>query len=287
MIKAIILDLDGTLLTSEKQISPRTGNFLLECMKRGIKIIIATARPPRLKQMLSIDHSFEPIIQGDGVFYNGGCTKIAGKKNYVPITMNSQLQDFLLAALNHTEYRCNCAMQLKNEIHALYKPLTDDELKIWGLNRKDLQDFSLSFDQEIIKIILYLTDPEKTEFFQDAADFSETSLTAFSNTAKAFILFPQVNVLLTDQGRVIQIMNASINKLTGLKKILNTFNIPSDHVAVFGDDLQDIDMLSHFKHSFAMGNASEKVKKYAAFTTLSNDNDGIFHALHNNLIQLN
>ena len=43
MVKALFFDLDGTLLTSKKQISPQTKNTLMKCKNKGIKLYIATA----------------------------------------------------------------------------------------------------------------------------------------------------------------------------------------------------------------------------------------------------
>jgi hydroxymethylpyrimidine pyrophosphatase-like HAD family hydrolase len=67
-IQAIALDLDGTLLNSDKQVSNRNLNILLKCHAQGIHIIIATARPPRAV------HQFLPqelIEISSLIFYNG------------------------------------------------------------------------------------------------------------------------------------------------------------------------------------------------------------------------
>ncbi|WP_138494985.1 HAD family hydrolase [Paenibacillus pinistramenti] len=45
--KACVLDLDGTLLNSSKAVSERSTQIILKAAKAGVKIIIATARPPR------------------------------------------------------------------------------------------------------------------------------------------------------------------------------------------------------------------------------------------------
>lgn len=44
-IKAIVLDLDGTLLGSDKSISPRNYRAVKACFDSGLHIIVATARP--------------------------------------------------------------------------------------------------------------------------------------------------------------------------------------------------------------------------------------------------
>jgi hydroxymethylpyrimidine pyrophosphatase-like HAD family hydrolase len=68
-IKAVVLDLDGTLLDSRKQVS--TGNLqaVRDCRSKGIHIIIATARPPgSVRRLLPAE-----LLMGLGwnVYYNG------------------------------------------------------------------------------------------------------------------------------------------------------------------------------------------------------------------------
>ena len=54
-----------------------------------------------------------------------------------------------------------------------------------------------------------------------------------------------------------------------------------EEIAVFGDDLNDLEMISAYPVSIAMGNAVEEVKSAAKYTTLPNDEGGIVHALKN------
>ena len=44
-IKAIVMDIDGTLLTSEKKISPKTRQALVAAQKQGLSLILASGRP--------------------------------------------------------------------------------------------------------------------------------------------------------------------------------------------------------------------------------------------------
>lgn len=55
-IKVIVLDLDGTLLNCEKKVSERNRKAIIECYRKGIRIIFATARTPRsVKQFLPVE----------------------------------------------------------------------------------------------------------------------------------------------------------------------------------------------------------------------------------------
>ena len=47
-IRLIALDLDGTLLSSRKTITPLTHTAIKAAVKAGVKVVLATARPPRL-----------------------------------------------------------------------------------------------------------------------------------------------------------------------------------------------------------------------------------------------
>lgn len=86
MIKALFLDLDGTLLNSERIISRQTRLTLEKCKESGIKLFIATARPPLLDRMLLWDENTLSLFDG-GAYYNGGCIEIEEQKDYQFILM--------------------------------------------------------------------------------------------------------------------------------------------------------------------------------------------------------
>ena len=73
-IKAIITDLDRTLLHTDKSISERTKNALAKCREKGMLIMAATARPPR--DILQ----FEEMIEFDAVVAaNGAVVRLPDK----------------------------------------------------------------------------------------------------------------------------------------------------------------------------------------------------------------
>lgn len=52
-VKGIVLDLDGTLLNSQKEVSKRNLQAIRECYRNEITVIFATARPPALSKSVS------------------------------------------------------------------------------------------------------------------------------------------------------------------------------------------------------------------------------------------
>ena len=70
-IKAIVMDLDGTLLNSQREVSPRSLQAVLACHRHGLHMIIATARPARSVRMLLPPELLE---MGCIIYYNGAFT---------------------------------------------------------------------------------------------------------------------------------------------------------------------------------------------------------------------
>ena len=71
-MEAVVLDLDGTLLNSDKKISERNLKSIEKLNKNRIPIIIATARPPRTVRYLLPEEIQSSAIM---VYYNGAMIK--------------------------------------------------------------------------------------------------------------------------------------------------------------------------------------------------------------------
>ncbi|MBP2898882.1 HAD-IIB family hydrolase [Escherichia coli] len=66
--KAFVIDLDGTLVDSNKQVSDRSIHALIQAYNQGIKLIVATARPPRAVSWLLPEVLHDKVSY---VYYNG------------------------------------------------------------------------------------------------------------------------------------------------------------------------------------------------------------------------
>ena len=86
-------------------------------------------------------------------------------------------------------------------------------------------------------------------------------------------------VLVTDQGRTIQVIPMEAGKLQAVERIRQQLGLALEEVAVFGDDLNDLEMIRHYPGSVAMGNGAAEVKAAAGYVTQTNDENGIAAAL--------
>ncbi|MEN6315650.1 MAG: HAD family hydrolase [Clostridiaceae bacterium] len=264
MIKALFFDLDGTLLTSARKLSDKTKTALKACNENGIKIFVATARPPLIGKMLCFAPEELEIIKDGGVFYNGGCICCNNQKIYT--TIPEEAVKISIEIIKACE-EANIALQFVHEKHSFRYGLTDANYSLWGVNEDELISFQDISYFDVVKIVVF-SSCDKLAGLQN-----ELLAAAGAST----------NVYLTGSGvlRSIEIVSKAINKKLAVDRVTELCNLNRCEVAVFGDDYNDIEMLKGFMYSVAMGNASNEVKCCARFVTLGNDEEGIHYALSN------
>lgn len=69
------------------------------------------------------------------------------------------------------------------------------------------------------------------------------------------------------------------SKATGIKFLMDYYNVPIENVFVFGDSNNDLEMLKYVPNSIAMGVCSDEVAKVASYKTDTVENDGIYKAM--------
>ena len=265
MIKALFFDLDGTLLDNKKQIPLSAIDALKKCKKNDIKIFISTARSPMLEKQLGIDISILSMFDG-GIYCNGAVVKSEKVTSYKYI--NASIVKNILDTVSEYD-DVHFALHLRNDYHSFNHYLPDEMLMPWGLERNEIVPLSSEIYSSVAKILIYkdyLVGSSKIlpeQLYRDITDVS---------TDKAKIYYQ-------DSGKTIQIAAKNISKLSAIKEVAAAYNFDPDEIAVFGDDTNDMEMLSHFTNSVAMGNAIAEVKNTAKFSTLSNDDGGIAYAL--------
>ena len=92
-------------------------------------------------------------------------------------------------------------------------------------------------------------------------------------------MFPQLDFLSVFEGPMCDINPKGISKATGIRRICNILGISMDEVIAFGDDRNDLEMISQAGIGVAMGNAIDPVKNAADYITDSCENLGVVKAL--------
>lgn len=264
MIKAMFFDLDGTLLNSEEKLTCKTIHALAKCKKQGIRLFVATARPPLLGRMLSWDDEIFALFDG-GVYYNGGCTILGGQKEYE--SMRSESLKTLLCELKK-DRDLNIALQLEDEVHAIRYPLKPHEYTLWGIYENEVLALEEADHKKTVKVFCY---PLSADGKFDPEEILQLGA----------LVKDEVQFYLISGEETLQVMRKGVSKELGIEKIRIECGFLRDEVAVFGDNDNDLEMLTAYENSVAMGNAEDQVKRAARYVTLSNDEDGVAHAIMN------
>jgi Cof subfamily protein (haloacid dehalogenase superfamily) len=85
----------------------------------------------------------------------------------------------------------------------------------------------------------------------------------------------QVNILSTDDRKLIQIMSIKSSKENAVKYLIESLDYKMSDVMCFGDDFNDLGLFQSCGISIAMGNAIKELKEIATEITETNDNDGV------------
>ena len=257
---AVVLDLDGTLLNSRKEVSPRNVKAVLDCHRQGIHIIFATARPPRTVKKILPE---ELLSIGSFIYYNGAqfsCPNTGLEWHEgIDAALTAQVMDFCL----QRDAQIEISMEVRDEWFSA-RPLDYSE----GLRTDHNPE---------VKTLEQLRELSATKVLLTRCGFFEELRTAFAES---------VNLLLTDNGQLVQISSTRASKEAGVSRLCASLGIPLGEVMAFGDDYNDVGLFGICGWPLAMGNAIPELKEIAAEIAVSHDRDGVALVLESLLQEL-
>jgi Cof subfamily protein (haloacid dehalogenase superfamily) len=258
-IALVALDLDGTLLRTDKQLTAHTARTIAAVLRRGVRVVLASARPPRsVREVYRHLHLDTPQIN-----YNGALI-------YDPHRRRNLLHLPITAAL--TKQIIHFARKLEPglvvSVEILDKWYTDrvDEALPTETSRRFNPDFIGPLDAivrtPVTKLIL-LGRPEILDPVRRAV-------------ARKFA--GQIAIAVSDP-HLIQVMNPQADKGRALAHIAEQYQIVPAQVMAIGDAPNDLGMLAYAGLAVTVENAWPAVRAKADFIVPSNNHDGVAHAL--------
>lgn len=252
-IKLIACDLDRTLLRDDKSLSPYTRSVLKRCRERGILFFAATARPPR-----ALEQWIKNLSYDGALCHNGGVTvfqdKIIWEQGIEP---DMALE--LLQRLQREFPDATISAEIGGELYANFDPGT-----IWNGIAYHFTDFSSLPNKPAEKLLIGYHSPEQVDAVMACLPKS---------------LYCQVS-----DDKIIMIQPKGVEKGAALKGICETLEIPLAQTVAFGDDWNDISLLSAAGIGVAVENALPEVKAAADEICASNEEDGPAHWLEQHLL---
>lgn len=265
MIRALFFDLDGTLLSSSKTLLPSSYAALQALKARGVRIFFATARSPGLDRMFQWSEREFSLF--DGCIYCNGAYVMLDSQIIHRLIEPAAVERCVREVARYADI--HIALHTQDDCFALNHILPDCMLSAWGVTRERTYLLNGSALPPAIKILIYTG---------DLVDASK-ALPHRLYTVLSAAISDRANVYLTDQGRTLQIISKESGKFAAIDHVRKSLGLNREEIAVFGDDVNDVEMLSGFPCSVAMGNGAPQAQKAAAYITRSNDDDGIAYAL--------
>ena len=261
MLRFLAADLDGTLLTSAKTITPYTQQVLIEAQRRGLTVILASGRP--LFSILPYAEQLEmQKYHGYIIAFNGSlvwdCAKgCAIKEQTIPLSIIPRL----VAAVGD-EFRIHGYKG--NDI--VVQGVPDEWSKyISRANRMPLlevEDFAEAITDPQHKCIITGPPRKLWHLERRIKKQFEDSLSAYRS--ESFLL---------------EVVPKGVDKAEALKKLLERVGGNSESLLCCGDGYNDLNMMRLAGISCATRNAKKPVKAAASYVTESNDRDGVANAV--------
>ncbi|WP_350346469.1 HAD family hydrolase [Heyndrickxia faecalis] len=285
-IKAIVCDMDGTLLTSENNISPKTFHKLIELQKKGVKLILASGRsyirllPDALK--LNMDKYDGILIDVNGTSIYHVKTRKRTRISVLDASNIKEINDFFSlfnVELQYSQddtiytYLPESIYNIKRNIRAEMR-LPEDYPWTGGMYSW-LCDTRDGYPNQIL--IRDLKDSpdfcNKISIVQDPLYMRFVRQTLMNNP-----FYHKYEFVFSDE-RKMEVTNKGISKGKALDIIMEKYGIRDDEIIVFGDSENDISMFNRKKYSIAMANALPNAKQFANYLTDSHNQEGIFNML--------
>lgn len=261
--KALALDIDGTLLNSEKEVTPEVFKAVRRLQEAGVPVMIASGRPEQ-----GISHVARAIgmdsLGGYILSFNGG--KITEFKSgnvvynkTIPIEYNQEIIDYaenipestILTYENGTIITENPENQYVGVESRVVKMPVE---KVYSLK-----------ERAVFPVNKFLIVGEPDVLRKEVKSMKER----FEGRLNVFQSEPFF----------IEVVPLGIDKAESLDYLLGTLGLSGEELLACGDGGNDVTMIKYAGMGVAMENACEEVKKVADYITASCDNDGVAKAI--------
>lgn len=246
-VRAIFIDMDGTLLTASNCISRRNIEAIYRLINQGVKVFLATGR----HYEVTAPYHKEIGLRTPMICLNGAAIHDAGTGRAMQmktLRLNEEQFHHLTA-----ENPCNVMIHTAN---GLYCKETNEEIDYWTkigqIPPKYIGDLRQANYQDVLKYSVRTGAP-----------------------------VPLLSALFKKEAEVIdwndgfELVAPNVSKWSAIESLLRAFQINPNEVVAIGDGPNDIEMLRHAGIGVAMGNASEEIKAAADFVTGHHENDGL------------
>ena len=256
-VRAMFIDMDGTLLKASNSISRRNIVAIQRLMNQGVKVFLATGR----HYEVTAPYHKEIGLRTPMICLNGAAIHEAGSGRLLQMK-TVQVNEERFHHLT-TKSRCNVLIHTAN---GLYCKETNEEIDYWT---------------KVGKIPPRYIGDLRHANYQDVLKYS----------VRTGVPSPKLSAMFKKEAEVIdwedgfELVAPYVSKWSAIQGLLTDIRMSPKEVAAIGDGPNDIEMLHHVGIGVAMGNASEKIKAAADFVTGHHENDGLAEFIERYLLK--
>lgn len=261
MIKLIATDMDGTFLTDNKEISPEFDKIFNKLKEKGILFCVASGRQYNSLKRLFAGKEDDMIFISD----NGAVITYKGKTIHatdMEKELSHEIIDFL-RTLNGKEYLYDTDVDEYIE-NASQKVLS--EAKKYLIDLKVVDDLK-SVSKAPVKISVYSEagyDKHIEALHDKFGEKAHVCTSGFEWT---------------------DILKAGVNKGVAIKMIQDMFDIDFNETMIFGDEMNDFEMMTSGYFSYCMENAADEIKQISRFNAGYNNEFGVIETIKENVFE--
>lgn len=260
--KLVAIDMDGTLLNSQGEVSDRTRRAIYEAGKKGIYIVLATGRI--LKSALN--HSIELNINKPIISSNGAVIADENKNIIYERPMKSKAVE----AISNIGTSENIYYHFYGKDVFYSNVYIEEVLSFYNTekSRKEGNDIKLNIFKDISEVI---NDRNASVYKFLFLDEDRKKLDRLKYQLEGI---DDISIC-TSWGNNLEVMDKEVSKGNSLKYLCDSLNISSKEVIAIGDNENDISMLDYAGLGVAMENGVDIVRSMADLITSTNDKDGV------------
>jgi Cof subfamily protein (haloacid dehalogenase superfamily) len=264
-IKALALDLDGTVLAPGAVLSERTIAAVNKCVQRGLKIIIATGRA------MEAAERFRAALGAEGpmIYYNGALVAEMPEGRFLQATLlDKKKAEFCVDLSREMEIYCQIYL-FNEEVNEKRIPLLAErdgpEREMYHKHTgilAELVDLKEALGRSGISGCV------KAMFLAEPDILAELRLPLEKRLGKSVYIAQTLRTFL-------EVMDAKVSKGQGLSFAMERLSLKREEIIAFGDEENDIPMFADAGFSVAPSNAKDTVKAKADLVVGSNAEDGV------------
>ncbi|RCX17952.1 hypothetical protein DFR58_106120 [Anaerobacterium chartisolvens] len=267
MYKLIAVDLDGTLLNSQKYVSRENRHALKCAMDKGVKVVVCSGRIFAGARIFAGQiETNEPVIACNGAVIK----EMSSSKVIYSNSLSAQACCEIIDVCHKEDIYFH--VYIGDTMYT--ERLEYSSLFYWNrnaeLSEEDKVDIRLT--EDIKRVVEGNTDPiaKVVVISRDGGKLSK---------ARRSMEFVKTIDITSSNYDNFEVINHGVSKWNALKYLIERMKIQPGEVIAIGDNENDSSMIKNAGLGIAMGNAEEYIKQIADYVTLDNDQNGVAEAV--------